>query len=217
MDMSSTFSTGTRVTLWFPGWTTTTTATYVLTIFFLFLLGIFNRFLGALKSQLERRWKAQRGARDSPTHAAGVEKLIEHGVRRHTRQWSRALRPQPARLEEQDGQEIEPLRPAPQPYQAEEQDVQPEPHATRGFWVANAPWSLKPDGIRAVLEFTRALIGYVLYVLPSTTRNQNCQLTLLQNAGCHDVQYWLLIFRHRECACWRVGLRAIHTDVRKPC
>ncbi|KAI8934957.1 hypothetical protein NX059_008623 [Plenodomus lindquistii] len=57
--MSSTFSSSTCVTLWVSDWITTSIATYVLTNFFLFALGILNRFLGALKSQLEMKWKAQ--------------------------------------------------------------------------------------------------------------------------------------------------------------
>jgi hypothetical protein len=35
---------------------------------------------------------------------------------------------------------------------------------SRKFWVANAPWSIKKDGISAGLEFVRALIGYILCV-----------------------------------------------------
>jgi hypothetical protein len=62
MNMSSTFSGSTRVTLWFTEWTTTTTTTYVLTLFFLFSLGIVNRFLGALKTQLEVKWNVQHEA-----------------------------------------------------------------------------------------------------------------------------------------------------------
>lgn len=164
--MSSTFSSSTRVTLWFTNWTTTTTTTYVLTVIFLFSLGLLNRFLGALKSQLERKWSAQHpNLRNEHT-----EKSSEHTARGHVRQWSRALRPQPVRLEEPEGQETEPLSPAPQPHQAEKGGASGLLARSRNFWVANAPWSIKRDGISAALESVRALVGYILYVHPQHAR-----------------------------------------------
>ncbi|OQD81774.1 hypothetical protein PENANT_c025G08626 [Penicillium antarcticum] len=60
MGMASTFSTSTTVTLLFTGWKTTTPTQYTLTLLLLLLLAIFNRFLGALKFQLEQAW-AQHG------------------------------------------------------------------------------------------------------------------------------------------------------------
>jgi len=169
MDMSgmaSTFSSSTRVTLWFTEWTTTTTATYMLTIFFLFSLGIFNRFLSAFKSQLERKWRIQRQAESAPEFIPNTEKLVNHSARGHARQWSRALRQQPVELDEKDREEIEPLSPVvPQSTVAEETGITRGSTASRKmFWVAQTPWSLKKDGISAALEFSRALIGYVLYV-----------------------------------------------------
>ncbi|KAH7399145.1 Ctr copper transporter [Phaeosphaeria sp. MPI-PUGE-AT-0046c] len=166
--MSSTFSSSTRVTLWFTTWTTTTPATYFLTIVFLFLLGILNRFLGALKSQLEKKWQAQRSANSDAPHIGSVEKSYDGGARGHTRQWSRALRQQRVRLEEVDGQENEPLSPAMQPQHAEEGASTGSPPKTPTFWVANAPWSIKKDGTSASLEFVRALIGYVLMLAVMT-------------------------------------------------
>ncbi|KAF2848746.1 hypothetical protein T440DRAFT_519644 [Plenodomus tracheiphilus IPT5] len=162
--MSSTFSSSTRVTLWVSDWTTTSTATYVLTIFFLFALGMLNRLLGALKSQLEMKWKAQReSAQDVRNH----EKSLGETVRGHARQWSRALRQQqnPIRLVDQDGQETEPLSPT---TQSAAEIAKPVSTPMRQFWVANAPWSLKKDGISAGLEFSRALIGYVLMLAVMT-------------------------------------------------
>lgn len=158
--MPSTFSSSTRVTLWFATWTTTTPATYFLAIAFLFFLGILNRFLGALKGQLDRKWQKQHAS--TAAFAASGEKPSSSGIRNHTRQWNRALRPQPVRLEEPDGQEAQPLSPAIQTHHAEyETDANPAAK-TRTFWVANAPWSIKQDGISAALEFVRALIGYIL-------------------------------------------------------
>jgi hypothetical protein len=165
MDMSgmaSTFSTSTRVTLWFTEWTTTTPTTYVLTIFFLFLLGIFNRFLGALKSQLERKWKMQHASQHTSKQTIHVDKSVNRRNQGHARQWSRAFRPQPLRLDGPDQEETEPLSPALDLQHAEEKGVQRDLGASRTFWAANAPWSVKRDGISATLEFIRALIGYIL-------------------------------------------------------
>jgi len=65
----------------------------------------------------------------------------------------------PPRLDEEE-QEFEPLSPAPvdlAPLANEKSDRGPQ-----GFWRPSAPWSVSRDGIRAVLEFVRALIGYIL-------------------------------------------------------
>lgn len=190
--MSSTFSSSTRVTLWFTTWTTTTPTTYFLTIVFLFSLGILNRFLGALKSQLEKKWQAQRAINSNATPVASVEKSYDGGVRGHARQWSRALRQQQhrVRLEEVDGQENEPLSPAMQPQLAEEGASASSPPKSRTFWVANAPWSIKKDGSSAALEFVRALIGYILYVSFSCTLPRP-QSSPTQDVGCHDLQHRL--------------------------
>jgi hypothetical protein len=120
-----------------------------------------NRFLGALKSQLDRKWQKRHS--NTAVFASNAEKPSSSGIRGHTRQWSRALRPQPVRLEEPDGQETQPLSPAVQAQRADDEtDAKPTPKP-RTFWVANAPWSIKKDGISAALEFIRALIGYILY------------------------------------------------------
>jgi hypothetical protein len=104
-----------------------------------------NRFLGALKSQLEKKWHDQTKIHKESMYAATVEKPSNSGVRGHTRQCSRALRPQPVRLQEAEDCESEPLSPAIQPEQVEEGTA------------------AKKDGISATLEFVRALIGYILY------------------------------------------------------
>jgi hypothetical protein len=157
--MSSTFSSSTRVTLWFTNWTTTTTATYVLSMLFLFSLGMLNRFLGALKSQLERKWGEKRDIAQ-----AKQKEHEKQSIRGHARQWSRALRQQPVRLEEPDGKETEPLSPMTRPNDVEVGDKEMvQTHQRRKFWVASAPWSIKKDGVSALLEFVRALIGYILY------------------------------------------------------
>jgi hypothetical protein len=67
------------------------------------------------------------------------------------------------RLEEPDGKETEPLSPAAQPHEVEG-NTEKLFFRSRKVWVANAPWSIKKDGISAGLEFVRALIGYILCV-----------------------------------------------------
>ena len=161
--MSSTFSASTRVTLWFTEWTTTTTTTYVLTMFFLFFLGLSNRFVGALKSQLDRKRTTQRDHATASMHTISGTMPADTSIRGHTRQWSQKLRSEPIRLESRDRHETEPLSPALQLYDAEEHGARRQPSASRKSWVADAPWSVTEDGIRAVLEFVRALIGYILY------------------------------------------------------
>ncbi|OAG25316.1 hypothetical protein CC77DRAFT_1057098 [Alternaria alternata] len=167
--MASTFSSSTHVTLWFTEWTTTTTATYVLTIFFLFFLGIFNRFLSALKSQLEMKWKGQHETKSTLPSIPNTEKL-GHDVRGHARQWSRAVRQQPFDMDDKERQEIEPLSPAePRLIEAEEIGLSRHRHvSSKSFWIAQAPWSIRKDGISAALEFVRALIGYVLMLAVMT-------------------------------------------------
>ncbi|KAF2473684.1 uncharacterized protein BDR25DRAFT_323444 [Lindgomyces ingoldianus] len=183
-SMSSTFSTNTRVTLFFTEWTTTTPATYILTVFFLFFLGLLNRFLGALKTQLERRWKEQQsthlhqeGLTLTEEDAGGVKRRLEdiHG---HVRKWSQALRPLNLRLEDKD-EESEPLSPTPlgripkgDSCATEDTVVQTNlslPGGGRkGLWIPSAAWSFKRDGVRALLEFIRALIGYILMLAVMT-------------------------------------------------
>ncbi|KAF2004687.1 Ctr copper transporter [Amniculicola lignicola CBS 123094] len=178
--MSSTFSTATTVTLWFTNWTTTTPATYFLTILFLFSLGLLNRFLGALKSQLERRWR-EKGHERPPSPKLRTQQ--QHGqsqstagaIRGHVRQWSKALALQPKqspRLDTgQKEQETEPLSPA----MLQTLDGNDEEHAekthvrpNKRLFVSSAPWSFQHDGVRAALEFIRALIGYILMLAVMT-------------------------------------------------
>jgi hypothetical protein len=54
------------------------------------------------------------------------------------------------------------LSPAPDIQHAEEKGDEPDLGVPRTFWVPNASWSVKRDGISATLEFIRALIGYIL-------------------------------------------------------
>jgi hypothetical protein len=173
---------------------------YSLAVIVLFSLGMLNRFLGALKSQLEKKWQDQRKLGNDIVHSASVVKeSFSNNRRGHTRQWSRAIRPQPVRLEEPEGQETEPLSPAPLPREAEVGVGAKQTSNSGRFCVASAPWSLKEDGISAVLEFFRALIAYFLYFTTDELAVVVCVLTSEQDAGCNDVQRWLPFCSHWEC------------------
>jgi hypothetical protein len=209
--MSSTFSSSMRVTLWFPTWTTTTPAIYLLTVLFLFSLGTLSRFLGALKSQLEKKWQDERKlSHDAGNLASLGKKPTSNNVRGHARQWSRGIRPQPVRLEEPEGEETEPLSPAALPHDAEVGKGTKQTTRPRGFWVASAPWSIKEDCISAVLEFLRAFIAYILYGAKDGIVEVVCVLTSEQDAGCNDVQRWLPFCSHWECTFGRNVVRKVH-------
>ncbi|KAF1955924.1 hypothetical protein CC80DRAFT_414608 [Byssothecium circinans] len=136
--MVNAFSADTRVTLWFTQWVTKTPTAYAFTLIFLFALGMFNRFLSALKSQLERRW-------DKVTDRGHTNTSLHHDAQ----------------------EELEPLS----PMTRTEHEVAIEKvdkRRRRRFWVPNAPWSAKRDGVRAMFEFTRAVIGYILMLAVMT-------------------------------------------------
>jgi len=188
--MSSTFSSSTKVTLWFTYWTTTSTASYVLSLVLLFSLGMLNRFLGALKSQLERKWSETRHTKE-----------VEHD-RSHKQQWSRALRQQPVRLEEPEDKETEPLSPTAPVHDAEKAHTRT--HTRQKFWVASAPWNIKKDGTSAALEFVRALIAYMLYVHSPIDRCMDADHG--QDARCDDVRCWNSLCGYGERAAGRLGV-----------
>jgi hypothetical protein len=144
--MAQTFSVNTRVTLLFADWVTKTPAQYAFTLIFLFVLGLFNRFLAALRSQLERRWNEHSDTeRNWAVHNTTTSRL--HSSR--SRHYNNAT------------EELEPLSPAPLGITTNAME-KPSPHRRKGFWVAYSAWSGKRDTVRAAFEFTRAIIGYVL-------------------------------------------------------
>ena len=162
--MASTFSSNTRVTLFFTAWKTSTPIAYVITLFFLFLLGILNRFLGAYKYQLEQQWRDEQ-EREFEDFVAHHKKHIHDEERSTTsihtqrKKWNRTVQPTPPRLDEENT-ETQPLSPLP-----EGQRLHGGAKERRGkqrLWRPSAPLSVKRDGIRALLEFVRALIGYFL-------------------------------------------------------
>lgn len=158
MGMSSVFSTNIRVTLFFTEWTTTTVAAYVGTIIFLFCLTIFNRFLGALRFQTERAWSGQIRSRNL---------LSTPPVGRNRRALFKAkASPIPTYILRQNNPEVDPLTSEESGDEwstsRDQSDKRISIRKIFGNWQPSAPWSLKKDGIRAIMEFTRTLIGYLL-------------------------------------------------------
>jgi len=123
----------------FMNWATKTPKVYGFTIILLFSLGLFARFLGAVKTQLENHWK--RG--------------LKEGNRRHARHDSYVG------LHDNSSEEVQPLK-----IDASDTtmstEVQVERRGVGSFWTPATAWNAKRDGIRAFLEFARALIAYAL-------------------------------------------------------
>lgn len=165
MGMLTIFSTNTYVTLFFIGWTTTTVASYIATIIGLFLLAVLNRFLGAVKFQTERAWLEQAQKRN-------ILPPLRTG--RNSRLFFKAkLSPVPASMARGDDLECDPLTSPTDGELGDEWSTPKEQNSWRqcvsfprilGDWQPSARWSVKKDGLRAVMEFTRAFIGYILYV-----------------------------------------------------
>ncbi|KAH7039427.1 Ctr copper transporter [Macrophomina phaseolina] len=200
MPMAMTFSTGTRVTLLFDGWTTTSPGAYVGAILLLFVLSVFQRFLGSLRVQIEKAWLERRayGESDESSVAAAA------GGGREKRRWGRARREK--YVADEDGgthEEKEPLSPR-LPVGAH---LQAQSGGGRSaFWVPSEAWCWRTDGARALLEFVRAALGYLL-MLAVMTFNVGVFFAVLggiligelvfgrysqggptrQEDGCHDV------------------------------
>jgi hypothetical protein len=158
MGMPSVFSNNIRVTLFFTEWSTTTVAAYVATVIFLFLLTLFNRFLAALSSQIEQAWSEQVQSRNT---------LSAPPAGRNRRAIFKAkASPIPTYILKQDTPEWDPLtneEGGDDWLDSQEQSEKNMPvRKTYRYWQPSRPWSLKQDGIKAFLEFSRALIGYLL-------------------------------------------------------
>lgn len=165
MTMSTIFSTGTHVTLFFKGWTTTTVSSYIATIITIFLLAVLNRFLGAVKFQAERAWLEQ---------ARQTNMLPPLRTVRHSRLLFKAkLSPLPTSMTRDDDLECDPLTSPTDGELGDEWCTPKEQNSRRycvsfrrilGDWQPSARWSVKKDVLRSVMEFIRAFIGYILYV-----------------------------------------------------
>ncbi|KAJ5081702.1 hypothetical protein NUU61_009966 [Penicillium alfredii] len=171
MPMSSVFTTNTKITLLFAGWTTTSLTQYILTLVCLFLLAIFNRFLGALKFQLERAWSHQE---------AGLPSINLNGTHRQQRSIPKAkLSPLPLYINTAQAEET---AAAEDSWSVTYNSLDRRRSSTTGLiehssprnrlifswrhllppWKATGAWSFRKDGTRALLELVRALVGYFL-------------------------------------------------------
>ncbi|KIM98427.1 hypothetical protein OIDMADRAFT_20079 [Oidiodendron maius Zn] len=178
MSMSTAFSTGTRVTLFFTEWTTTTIAAYVATIICLFFLTLLNRFLGALKFQTERAWLDQTQKRNT---------LLLPPGGRNTRPFFKAKSsPIPPYMIRENDSECDPLTVQMNGESANVWSPKEQGPVSRrmtlrwmlGDWQPSGRWNIKKDGLRAILEFTRAFIGYIL-MLAVMTLNLGIFFTVL--------------------------------------
>ncbi|KAL2857282.1 Ctr copper transporter [Aspergillus pseudoustus] len=192
MTMSSIFTSSTTITLFFSSWTTTSPLTYTLTLLLLFLLSFLNRFLAALRFQLESA-----DARSTEPSASSIPILAPPRSRRrgmgvHIPKARLSPLPVYMRVVESDkDMDCEESI-------GEEALLQPSSSTLRegegvGFgsesmkrstvwarvrrtcssaifssWTPSAPWGLRQDGSRAILEGVRAFIGYILMLAVMT-------------------------------------------------
>jgi hypothetical protein len=160
-NMPAVFSISTRITVLFTGWTTSTTTQYILTLVFLFLLAIFNRFLGAFKFQLEQSW-AHNDSTPALNLAPGHRKIPKA-----------KLSPLPTYMRVNKDEDEDPEEPS--SLMDDTDKSTPNLLVTRSrkcvsvrhlfSWKANGYWSLQKDGTRSLIETVRALIGYLLWVV----------------------------------------------------
>lgn len=169
--MPSVFSASTEITILFTGWTTSTTTQYVFTLTFLFILAIFNRFLGALKFQLEKSWSQN-------TSSPQTILLAPVNPRRNVQKAKLSPLPDYMRVhgDEDDDEETLPIsnndnetRNASISH-LKEDGLRNMTSLKRLLpsWKTSGTWSFRKDGTRALLECARALIGYFLWVVTPT-------------------------------------------------
>ncbi|KFY08810.1 hypothetical protein V492_05888 [Pseudogymnoascus sp. VKM F-4246] len=162
MSMSTIFNTDTHVTLFFMGWTTTTVASYIATIICLFLLTVFNRFLGAVKFQTERAWLEL-----EPARKMNILPPLS-SVRNSRRFFKAKLSPIPTSMNRDNDLECDSLTSPTDGELGDEWSASKTQNSWYqcmslprifGDWQPSSRWSVKKDGLRAVLEFSRAFIG----------------------------------------------------------
>ncbi|CAP99417.1 Pc22g21290 [Penicillium rubens Wisconsin 54-1255] len=162
MNMPAVFSASTEITILFTGWTTSTTTQYIFTLTFLFILAIFNRFLGALKFQLERSW--------SQNTSPPILLLAPVNPRQNIRKAKLSPLPDYMRVHgDEDEEETLPVSNNNETRSTTTRSLKRDGPRKRmsltcmlPSWKASGTWSLRKDGTRALLECVRALIGYFL-------------------------------------------------------
>lgn len=171
MDMPSTFSTDTELTLFFIGWRTNTAGAYFGTLVFLFALTFFTRFLGAWRRQLDLYWTRVAQEEIQKRRDAPQKLKRKRRVGRQTDSELQPLSPLPPNCcdggDSMSGDDLDDEKRANAPRNSanstqsstyEQEDL---PDSPKG-WQASNPWTLRIDGPRALMEFVRALIGYIL-------------------------------------------------------
>lgn len=165
MAMPMVFTLSNKVTVLFSSWSTTTVISYSLTLLLLFLLAWFNRFLGILKLQLDKR---PNGLDHALSDVPRLTLPLSHWTQ--NRNSKDRMSPLPPHVEanpnEPDRHDAFPtaplLGPTSQPYsnQCEEESdmINYHPRLVRTY----RKWSWQHDGTSSLLEGLRALIGYGL-------------------------------------------------------
>ncbi|TID23293.1 Ctr copper transporter family protein [Venturia nashicola] len=177
IDMPSTFSTNTELTLFFIGWKTNTPGAYFGTLIFLFALTFFTRFLGAWRRQLDLYWTRVAQEEIQKRQNASKKLKWEQHVKRRPESQLLPLSPVPPNCCDESGSisddewddekrsdMAEDSKNSNRKSLHERDDV---PRSRKG-WQASNPWTLRIDGPRALLEFVRALIGYMLMLAVMT-------------------------------------------------
>ncbi|KAJ5229330.1 hypothetical protein N7489_010038 [Penicillium chrysogenum] len=162
MNMPAVFSASTEITILFTGWTTSTTTQYIFTLTFIFILAIFNRFLGALKFQVERSW--------SQNTSPPTLLLAPVNPRQNIRKAKLSPLPDYMRIHgDEDEEETLPVSNNNETRSTTTRSLKRDGPRKRmsltcmlPSWKASGTWSLRKDGTRALLECVRALIGYFL-------------------------------------------------------
>lgn len=169
MAMPAIFTTGTHITLFFNSWRTSSLISYLLALFLLFVLALFNRFLGVLKFQLDARIETPLvpnvpiiapppASRRYPFIPKDHASPLPHYVKGHNAHDGNHFQPESFSHahSEQWNEFISGRSTNPQALTARFL------RALSGTWTTREPWNWRRRSLRSLLEGARALIGYML-------------------------------------------------------
>ncbi|KAJ5701253.1 copper transporter crmD [Penicillium malachiteum] len=170
MTMSMVFTLSTKVTILFSWWTTTTTISYVISLLFLFVLALFNRFLGV--------WKPQLIKKPSDFPDSSVPKLSLPPSRWYrNRSFKDHVSPLPLQIDDHrndtEGRALPSaplLGPTTQLYPEPCEQDSDDDHCPRFFrsFRPHRRWNWAQDITGSLLEGIRALTGYTLMLAVMT-------------------------------------------------
>ncbi|KAL4948769.1 Ctr copper transporter [Aspergillus filifer] len=175
MTTPMTFDSSIKVTLFFESWTTASVWAYLLALFLLFTLAFFNRFLDALRFQLEH--SAQSTDHITvlvPPKRKHVSKARLSPHPRYIQIDDDEIESETRRQDESDHGSINDERGRLVPEARRKQISTVYSYPLRRLsshlptWTPNAPWDWRRDGSRALLEGVRALIAYILMLAVMT-------------------------------------------------